>query len=166
MPQINNKRFPAAEKLLKTSTGQEAPGHSQLFQHFHFLCKGHAYFGNAALNFSRALLQMAFSLRTALPWAGKPLKRPLLCGVSSGLPHLWVLSVRRASVQTFSHSQHGVVRGSTELCSQGQLQATVWDKWQDWDGVRKAYLAWGAKRSAFPKQEIKSVVSRIKLVPV
>lgn len=29
------------------------------------------------------------------------------------------------------------------------------DKWQDKDGVRKAYLVWGSKSSAFPKQEIK-----------
>lgn len=67
MPQINNKGLLAAEKLLKTSTGQADPGHSLLFQHFHFLCRAHRYSGNAALNFSRALLQMAFSLHSQLP---------------------------------------------------------------------------------------------------
>lgn len=138
MPQINDKRFLAAEKLLKTSTGQAAPGHSQLFQHLHFLCKGYRYSGNAALNFSRPLLQMAFSsLTIAHPWAEKLLKRPLLCGVSCGLPHLWVVFVSRTSVQTFSHSQHGVVRRSTELCSQGQFRLLC-----PW---RRQMARWGQK---------------------
>lgn len=159
MPQINKNRLPTAEKLLKTSTGEEAPGRSLLFQHLHRLCKGHRYSGNAELNFSPGPLLQWFKRRfhpAFLNWpfphtrmlvclctlAGKLLKQLLVHGFSCVLHHLWVVPVRKASIHSFSprvqprpHSQHGGREGARSQAAKAspRLLCPWGGHWQVWD---------------------------------
>lgn len=151
MPQINSRE--AVENKHRTSSSR--PFYSLLFQHFHFLCKAHRYSRNAALNFSNALIQMAFSLHSQLP----PMSWEAFKKATAVWSELWppalVSGICWESISSSllpqpawsSEREHRAVqpRPAPAYC------APEGDKWQDKDGVRKAYLVWGSKSSAFPK---------------